>query len=278
MYKGYRIRSDDVKLQGLLRNIDAEEITADVPRGLADYLRSGGEFDGEKVEDNFFPTDLQFDVFISHFHRDARLARKLAAYLKNTFKLRVFLDFQYWGCYTELLAEIDKNWNCDKKYAEHGFKKGELLEYEKCTFSSSVMHMMLGVALAKVIQSTECVIFLYSENEKLTDSYKKNKYDEIELGSPWVYHELWMTKLLASSTPSAPRIGKVVESAKEDFTLKLKAPVDRLLTLNGAMLKAWKDGWEEQQERAEGILLQGNALDLLYAITGQRDGMSRLFS
>lgn len=267
MYKGYRIRSDDVKLQGLLRKVDAEDIKADVPRGLADYLRSGGEFDGEKVEDKFFPTDMQFDVFISHFHRDARLARKLAAYLQNTFKLRVFLDFQYWGCYTDLLAEIDRTWNYDKNYEKYGFNKGELLNHPKCTFSAAVMHMMLGIALARVIQSTECVIFVHSEQEKLTASHKK-RYEQIELGSPWVYHELWMTELLAPSDRSSPRCGKITEAVNKSFDPRLNAPVNQLSYLDGNMIAKWEKKWEIEKNINEwgDKLSAGNALDLLYGL------------
>lgn len=268
MYKGYRICSDDENLQRLLSCTDAENITAEVPIGLANYLRNGGEFAGEKVEDKFFPTDLKFDVFISHFHRDEKMARKLAAYLKDEFNLRVFLDFQYWGCYTDLLAEIDQNYNYDVNYAEHNFQKGELLDHEKCTFSSSVMHMMLGIALARMLQSTECVIFIHSEQEKLTDSHGK-RYNQIEIGSPWVYHELWMTRLLAGSQPSAPRREKIVEATKEAFTPKLGAPVEKLQSIRGDELKKWKAIWDMRQEEAKGNLLGGNALDLLYTITEQ---------
>lgn len=267
MYMGYRIRSADAKLQGLLRNINAKKITADIPSGLADYLRSGGEFDGNKVEDKFFPTDMRFDVFISHFHRDEQLARKLAAYLQQTFGLEVFLDFQYWGCYKSLLAEIDRNWNYDENYAEHGFKKGELLNHPKCTFSASVMHMMLGVALARMIQSTECVIFVHSENEKLTDSYK-NELDEIELGSPWVYHELWMTKLLAPSEKTSSRYEKLTEAVSKSFAPRLNAPVKQLSYLDGEMIVQWENKWKMKRLNDESFdrLAAGNALDILYGL------------
>lgn len=260
MFRCYRLSCKDPSLQKLLSGKKPKVITPNIPTYLNHYLRKGGIFDGEIVEDDFFPNDMKFDVFISHFHKDHRTAEKLALYLEENLGLKVFLDFQYWGWYTELLSEIDEEYNASENYFFHRFPKGQLLNYEKCTFSSSVMHLMLAVALAKMIQNTGCVFFLHSEQDRVTNNYGK-RLDEIELGSPWVYYELWIAELFCKMEKT-----RIVEATNESFQPRLKAPIENMPVLTGDYINMWHRAWKDQEE--ECFFCGLTALDVLYEMNG----------
>ena len=65
---------------------------------------------GTMLQEDWFPTrcyDSQFQVFISHAHKDFETVSSLAGYLYEEYGLRSFIDSVYWGYIEDLLYELN---------------------------------------------------------------------------------------------------------------------------------------------------------------------------
>lgn len=72
---------------------------------LSSFVGENGSLDGSKMQENWFP-QVEADVFISHSHKDEKLAIALAGWLKDTFGLTAFIDSCVWGYSNDLLKQI----------------------------------------------------------------------------------------------------------------------------------------------------------------------------
>ena len=196
---------------------------------------------------------MKSDVLISHSHNDLSIANKLANKLESI-GIEVFLDGEYWGSCDEFLQKVDDTHCMNEDRTSYS--------YRKRNFSTSVMHMLLATALAHVIQKTECVFFLNTRNTILSDEYGAME----QTGSPWIYHELWMTRLLAPSERDMSRRKykgekKIVASKRqvilEGLQASLPVPLEHLEQLS--MRDFWK--W---CEFCQYNYKAGDALDMLY--------------
>lgn len=108
-----------------------------------------GVIDGTKLQENWFPTKHKFNVFLSHSHNDKQLAIALAGFLKDKLGLNAFIDSCLWGYSNDLLKEIDQ------RYCRH--RNGVSFDYNKRNYSTSHVHMMLSIALSRMIDNCEAV-------------------------------------------------------------------------------------------------------------------------
>ncbi len=156
-------------------------------KSFLDYtiLGTGGIINGTALQDEWFPTEKEFDVFISYSHNDIDLAQKLASYLTGT-GLKCFLDCYVWDSADELLAKLDE------KYCKNS---DGLFDYKKRNFSTSHIHAMLSMAIMSAINKSECIIFINSDNSLRLDGIKT------ETLSPWLYEEVSMANSLKIKTP-----------------------------------------------------------------------------
>lgn len=159
----------------------------EVKETLNAFMLDGGRIDGSEMQENWFP-QIEADVFISHSHSDEDLALGIAGYLNQVFGLTTFIDSCVWGYSNELLRKIDDEfcWN-----EERGF-----YDYDKRNYSTSHIHMMLATALAKMIDNTECLMFLKTPSSISSKDVVKNR-----TMSPWIYHELATTRLVRKMSP-----------------------------------------------------------------------------
>lgn len=150
---------------------------------LDQYVNSDGSLSAAKMEEEWF-AQISAEVFLSHSHADEKLAINLAGYLYDNFGIRCFIDSCVWGYANDLLREIDDKYcktikNVDDSYSYN---------YKYRNQSTSHVHMLLNGALAKMINSTECLIFLNTPN-----SIKAQEATDIsKTASPWIYSELLM--------------------------------------------------------------------------------------
>lgn len=121
---------------------------------LSKYLLNDVIIDGKLMSEDWFP-QINADVFLSHSHLDKEYAYAIAGWLNVNFGLKVFVDSAIWGCADELLSEIDN------KYCMTG--RG-YYSYVNRNISTAHIHMMLSTALLKMIDETECLFFLNTEN------------------------------------------------------------------------------------------------------------------
>lgn len=149
--------------------------------------------DGTRLQEEWFPSecfDSLFDVFISHAHKDETKVKKLAGYLYKEYGLRSFIDSCYWGYVNELQLELDK-W-----YSEFTRSDGsKAYEYNTSNFMAANVHIMLSMALMKMMDACECLIFVDTDNSL---KYRKG---QTETPSPWIYEEIGFSNRLRVNIP-----------------------------------------------------------------------------
>lgn len=223
----------------------------DIKKELDGYLLEDGSIDGSKMQSDWFP-NVKADIFISHSHRDENKALALAGWLNDEFGLQAFIDSCIWGYSIELLKEIDN------KYCRS--KDGTMYDYDLRNYSTSHVHMMLSTALTMMIDKTECVFFLNTPNSISTsDSIQQTN-------SPWIYHELGMTRLIRKRTFEDHREGYMQKSlifeAASSLNIKYNVPLNHLISLSDDDLQIWY----RKHNLLQRIQSTSHPLDALYNI------------
>lgn len=122
---------------------------------LNKFALSQNTLDGDAIMSNWFPK-IQADIFISHSHDDEKYVITLAGFLNEKFGLRSFIDSCVWGYLVELLKEIDNRFYSTGRPGSYS--------YEKRNYLTSHVHMMLSISLMKMIDPTECLLFIDTPN------------------------------------------------------------------------------------------------------------------
>lgn len=221
MHKGFNLTLDDDSVEGrwLKREYASYspiyEATKESTREkISSYLK-GGVIDAKKLQEDWFQS-VKADVFISHSHTDEALAIAIAAALEDKLELKCFVDSCVWGNSEALLKEIDN------KYCRHS--NGTSYDYDQRNRSTSHVHMMLQGALAKMIDRTECVIFLNTPKSMVT---KEELENDTRTGSPWIYTEVLTTKLIEKQQIKRPYqvLGKaILESERQHMVMDSLPP------------------------------------------------------
>lgn len=271
MYRAYKIAEDLIGQMELSESIldkiqrnsyanEREEMSQELLQKLRTMIENStlnneGHLEADSIWDDWFP-QVAADVFISHSSKDVDTAKKLSAWLYEKFGIESFIDSQIWGHSDKLLKEIDDQYCLNSS--------GDTYSYEKRNGSTAHVHMMLSYALTRMIDKTECVIFIDSENSVSAEDAADGTF------SPWIFHELATIdtielKPLRGLIKIANFSGQtLVEASNESFDLKVKYPIwgKRLKTLDEEMLVKWY----EKHNSAD----YEHTLDLLYAITANK--------
>lgn len=150
----------------------------EIQTGLQEFINENGIIDGTQLQKNWFPVKEQFDIFLSHSHNDEDLAIALAGFLKEEMGLNTFIDSCLWGYSNNLLRKIDE------KYCRHS--NGTSFDYDKRNYSTSHVHMMLSIALMRMIDECEAVFILNSLNSLSLQEELEREFTS----SPWIFNEL----------------------------------------------------------------------------------------
>jgi hypothetical protein len=212
-----------------------------IRRGLESFMIKDGYLNGSKIQSNWFPL-IEADVFISYAYKDEKKAVALAGWLNENFKLKVFVDSCVWGYSEELLKVIDDNFCFDNDKAQYN--------YFKRNKSTSHVHMMLSIALSKMIDNTECLFFLNTPNSiKVSDVINSTE-------SPWIYYEIAMTKLIKKRNPNFHRIESPdLQVFNSNLPIKYYLEMEEFIELREEDLYIWKEKY-----------ISGNSLDKLYEL------------
>lgn len=234
MYRGFNLRLEQLsvnneKWEEIKNFLDNAPVKKDIKEQFEKYLDVTGTLNGTNMQEDWFPT-VHAHIFISHSHQDEILAGFLAYRLFKQFGIISFIDSFVWGYADELLKTIDNKYclNDDK----HTYN------YQTRNYSTSHVHMMLATALTKMIDKTECIIFLNTPNSVVSDGIVDQTY------SPWIYHEIATTKIIRQNTPE--RIGKKRELTKESAEFAEKSlqigyeiDLDNLALIDFNILMDW---------------------------------------
>ncbi len=201
---------------------------------LESFLLNDGALDATKMLDSWFPS-LYRHVFISHSHKDNEMAIRLATWLQSKFSITSFIDSSAWGFCDELLKDLDN------RYCLSESKK--TYSYEKRNVSTTHVHTLLSVALAMMLDSCECVIFLNTPNSiKTKDSIAGA--DTETTSSPWIFSELSISRLIRKRPLFEHRRGHqkiaMEEALAKALTVEYPAPQEHLIQLEVDGLKSWQ--------------------------------------
>ena len=148
--------------------------------------------DGTKLQEDWFPTwsyDSRFQVFISHAHQDEVTVKRLAGFLKEKCGLNSFIDSEYWGYIGSLQKDLDE-------YYSKVFSDGRYMyDYQTSSFVAANVHIMLSMALMKMMDACECLMFVDSDNSM---KYAKG---QTLTPSPWIYEEMGFSRMLRVNIP-----------------------------------------------------------------------------
>lgn len=213
------------------------------------YIDSNGTIDGSSLESAWFPL-ADADIFLSHSHKDEDKAMGLAGWLFDTFGLKVFIDSCVWGYSLDLQKKIDNNYclNDDKT----------AYDYDKRNYSTSHVHMMLSIALTKMIDKTECIIFLNTKSSITSTDVIINKTE-----SPWLYHEIAMTSLVRTKHRDEYRkelIHKGYYSEERQLNIEYRVDLSGLEPLEQEDLYYWGNLYKVNNDNFP--------LDILYYAKG----------
>lgn len=199
------------------------KIQTDIQSSLKEFIGIDGVIDGTKLQESWFPTKQKFSVFLSHSHADEKLAVSIAGFLKKELNLNTFIDSCLWGYSNNLLREIDE------KYCRHS--NGTSFDYDKRNYSTSHVHMMLSIALSRMIDKCESVFFLNSESSiSIPEEINKERTT-----SPWIYNELSLADMIEIRPIRCYRdkILRLSHSAydavNESSSLQVEYKVDKIL-------------------------------------------------
>lgn len=193
----------------------------------------------DKIKGDWFPI-IKSDIFISHSHKDLNIVKKLSKILSKYLKLKVFVDSEVWKYSDDLVQQIEQ------ECYESGYPVHD--NHDKIV---AHVNIMLASALTKMLNNTECVIFLNTNNSLIPDKYFPSRQTD----SPWIYHELFTTSLLPIHTPKRTMDQRVVNEASQ-FQIVHTVPLEHLTDLSGIEFKNWTE--KVKNSHVE------NALDVLY--------------
>ena len=218
---------------------------AALQRELKKYICEDGSLSATRIQAEWFPS-LQADVFLSHSHRDEKMAITLSGYFKKIFGLTTFIDSCVWGYAPDLLEAID---------SQYCRNKGEsTYNYQKRNLSTGHVHMMLANALTRMIDKTECLIF-YATPRSI-DVHKSIQMNRTF--SPWIFHEIETARTIRQHKERKPQIKENVLHADSSERLSISYDLDfsDFIGLDADDINEWRQLIEKQG----GI----HALDLLY--------------
>ncbi|MGL4982190.1 MAG: hypothetical protein ACRC4W_04975 [Treponemataceae bacterium] len=207
-----------------------------------DKLLENNTLDGSKLEENWFP-QVPADVFISHSHKDEENAKILAQWLYDTFNIKAFLDSHIWGNCDDLLSKIDNKFCLTDD--------NQFYDYFKRNQSTAHVHMMLSIALNKMIDNTECLLFLNTPNS--IENMITNK-----TSSAWIYAEVTMSNFIRKKQLSRSRPLYSTESNFNAMTenINYNLELSDFIDININDLRKWKEAYQSEKY----------PLDVLYKI------------
>ncbi|MGO4998345.1 hypothetical protein [Oceanisphaera sp. W20_SRM_FM3] len=233
MYHGFQLNADSFSELKVYDRIFTGKYTdvleceqKAVFESIESFYANSGNLDGKKIKEAWFPEHKKFHVFISHSHSDRDKAERLANWLFENFKIESFIDSYVWSYANDLLRKIDDR---------HAMQPSGTYDYNVRNYTTSHVHMMLNNALANMIDSSECLIFINTNNAVLKATVSDSSSKDRTL-SPWIMSELQLSKLIEKKQdPCAQReswafehadVHKAMDSVPGMEKLNIEHPID----------------------------------------------------
>lgn len=190
------------------------KLNKNIATNIDRFTKYNGKLNAKDMMDNWFPID-DYDVFISHSHKDLQYALIVYKYLK-AMGYKPFIDSICWGYSDDLLRQIDDIYCYDKE--------SNTYRYGDRNITTSHVHIMLMSSLEKILSACNMFVFISSENSITKDELKADITE-----SPWIYNELLLSKILINRDEQ--RIVKGGIDIQESLQIEYPAEVKHLTTL-----------------------------------------------
>lgn len=220
MYKAFKMDLSDFSQSDIkdFYSLGQESFSSQkqyVRNSLDKYLSPEGVLQISEVEKDWFPS-IKADVFLSHSHKDEKKIIAFAGYL-SYIGISAFIDSCVWGYANNLLKQLD-NAYCVQYNKPNG---GHIYDYDKRNESTAVIHTLLNGALLKMIDSTECLMFIDTPN-----SIRMKDVSNGVTNSGWIYSELLMSKYICPKVPNRLRHNCRFDESYSAFNLLVDYDVD----------------------------------------------------
>ena len=266
MYTSFNLSAGNNDLDKLFKNNRAyyfqrgkqllERNTIGLEKSLNDYIVERDLLDGATMEDDWFPS-INADIFLSHSHKDEELVIALAGWLDEKCGVKAFVDSCVWGYSDKLLKKLDDKY-CRKS-------SSETYDYQTRNVTTSHVHMMLNSALAKMMDKTECLFFINTNNAINVKSY----FNDSRTYSPWIYSEVNLSHIIRKKSKDEHRMSIITESMsdviKHSYNLQIahRVSLEHMTPISCKELESWAN-------RVQGHNLP-YPLDSLYALMGIKE-------
>jgi len=242
MFHGFNLKLDNVNLLGSTTKYSEElkENKDRMMRSIKSLIESDGSIVADNINDDWFSGLDEYHVFISHSHKDLKLAEQLANWLYEKFELKSFIDSHVWGYANDLMQELNNEYS--------KIPNSTTYYLEKTNNVASHVHMMLSSALDTMIDKSECLIFLNTENA-INNMNVNGENTQNYTFSPWIMSELKTSKLIKrkqdfsrkSMRSKSANFGLESLSESADLKIRHQAPLGHLISLNEENLHSWDD-------------------------------------
>ena len=149
------------------------------------------------------------------------------------------------------------------------YSDGVSYDYDKRNYSSSHVHMMLSIALSRMIDNCETVFFLNSENSICLSE----EIDKERTSSPWIYNELSMADIIQIRKYAEYRKKTYLEFAHREHETLYESPnlhiqykvndiLKKFISLSYCDLRNCAEKWEINIENFQ------SSLDYIYLLKG----------
>lgn len=142
-----------------------------------------GNINGSELQELCFPVNRiasNFDIFISHSHKDFDDVVLFSGWLKLTYNINCFIDACYWQYANKLLRKIN-----DIHSKNREINGITYFDYSKCNDNASHVYAMLSMAILEMMDSVSYVFFIESDNSLLSSNG-----GSLITHSPWIYEEI----------------------------------------------------------------------------------------
>lgn len=169
---------------------------------------------GVELQEQWFPTEGQFGIFLSHSHEDIETAKRFAAHVYNFYGVRVFIDSLYWGYVNDLIEILLERYEKSPK---------------KAYYCVNLVHSMLSMALMKMMDKCETVCFLRSDN-----SVSRKCYNDFTKSS-WIYEEVEFANRINKRFPQRKGLSTILNECRsfseKEFLIEFKTDLSNFVEL-----------------------------------------------
>ena len=251
MFRAFDLRLDKDEFGdcfGYYEKIGAEILSTHKQTFSQNMIRSlKGNLSGTELQDALF-SPANVHIFISHSHNDLSLARALAGWLKAELGVVAFVDSNVWGSADKLHMDLVKE-ACANRFI--------LNKQAVCQIYGQHVHMMLAVAIQKMIDSTEVLFFLNTPNS-ISTKLPQGKGVRARTQSPWLYYEISCAEMARSKNIEEYRGKQIVnESLGIMRDIEYDVEMSRFMSIDVYTLIEWVDIFRENNE---------HPLDVLYRV------------